>query len=55
MATKKEVKQQIVCVNTEETRAMVNELLRRGAKILFATQMYEGGIAYVISMPNAKK
>lgn len=47
-------KQQIVCVNIEETRAMVNELLKRGAEVLFATQMYEGGIAYVISMPHAK-
>lgn len=48
-------KQQIVCVNSEETRLMVNELLKRGAEVLFATQMHEGGIAYVISMPNAKR
>lgn len=55
MTTKKKVRQQIVCVNTEETRLMVNELLNRGAEVLFATQMYEGGIAYVISMPHAKR
>lgn len=47
-------KQQIVCVNTEETRAMVNELLKRGAEVLFATRMNEGSVAYVISMPHAK-
>lgn len=55
MAIKKKIRQQIVCVNTEETRLMVNELLTRGAKVLFATRMHEGSVAYVISMPNAKR